>query len=134
MYSHDYIQSNLPNKYEWKRFLENKDLELINSWCMDVSYRFTFTYTAIVHTLCLKIDETLREHNMTFFDIVHASSDTRYKFVMLIWNKVFIKLGICNPCNIEDYNNIIMIYNKWCDHYRIKELVANDCVCKKCLR
>lgn len=116
------------------KIFKKKDLELINSWCMDVSYRFTITYTVIVHTFCLKLDEVLHEHNMTFFDIVHASANTRYQFVILIWNKIFRKFGICNTCNIEDYMNIIMIYNKWCDQYRTKDLIANDCVCKKCLR
>lgn len=132
--TYDALNKNLPKQYEWERFLERKDLELINSWCMDVSYKFNIPYTKLVHKLCECFDDALREQGYTFFDIIQSSENNRYKFLLLVWNKVFRFFHICNPCNIEDYMNIIMIYSKWYDRYRTKELIANDCLCKKCLR
>ena len=88
--TYDALNKNLPKQYEWERFLERKDLELINSWCMDVSYKFNIPYTKLVHKLCECFDDAMREHGYTFFDIVNSSENNGYKFLLLVWNKVLL--------------------------------------------
>lgn len=133
MPNYEYTYINLPKKYEWERFLDDKDLELINLWCINISYSYNIIYVNLVALLCEKINEALEEQNKTYFDMVHSRDNERYKFVLLVWNKIFHKLHICDACNIDDYMNIIMIYSQWCEKYRIKEMVANDCICQKCI-